>query len=89
MSWTIARDRHAGLHTRAVDDPERLDARRELTYDRLADRIREDIAAAPALTPGQRDRLALLLRADDNGPRRRANLAGVEPALGAMPGARA
>jgi hypothetical protein len=63
MSWTEARSRVAGLHARAEDDPEKVDARLQLKYERMAERIRREVAESPPLSPEQRDRLAALLRA--------------------------
>jgi hypothetical protein len=64
--WTSERARFASLsRSRAADDPDLLAARRDLRYERLADRIRTDIATAPALSPDQRDRLAMLLTAEE------------------------
>jgi hypothetical protein len=51
------------LHARAADDPDLIAARRELRAATLADRIRRTVDEWPPLTPEQRDRLALLLRA--------------------------
>jgi len=48
--------------SRAADDPELLDARRNLRAERLADFIRKTVDAAPPLDQETRDRLALLLR---------------------------
>jgi hypothetical protein len=61
MSWTHARSRVAGLHARPEDDPEKVDARAELKFELLADRIERDLAGAPLLTCDQRERLAVLL----------------------------
>lgn len=47
---------------RNPDDPEVIDARRQLRAAGLADRIREDVAKWPPLTAEQCDRLAALLR---------------------------
>lgn len=63
MSWTSARARVASLsRTRSADDPEVLDARRDLRAERLADHISRVVDEAPPLTDAQRDRLASLLR---------------------------
>lgn len=48
--------------SRRADDPDLIEARRNLRAERLADYIKKNVAAAPPLTPEQRDRLALLLR---------------------------
>lgn len=62
-SWTHHRSRIAALsRSRDPDDPELLNARRDLRDARLADRIRADVAAWPPLTDAQRCRLAALLR---------------------------
>ena len=61
-TWTQERARVASLtRSRAVDDPDLINARRNLKAERLADYIRKTVDAAPSLTPEQRDRLALLL----------------------------
>ncbi len=63
MSWTHERARIASLsRSRTPDDPELVDARRNLRAERLADYITKTVDAAPPLTPAQRDRLALLLK---------------------------
>lgn len=63
MSWTAERARVASLtRSRNPDDPELVDARRNLRAERLAEHIRRTVEVAPPLTPEQRDRLALLLR---------------------------
>jgi hypothetical protein len=54
---------------RAPDDPELLDARRNLRAERLALAIRETVDAAPPLSDEQRTRLAALLRNPAGGPR--------------------
>lgn len=62
MSWTHERARIASLtRSRAADDPDLIDARRNLRAERLALYITETVDLAPALTAAQRDRLALLL----------------------------
>jgi hypothetical protein len=48
--------------SRTADDPELVEARRNLRAARLADQIRKTVDGAPARTAEQRDRLALLLR---------------------------
>ncbi len=66
MSWTVERARVASLtRSRTPDDPDLLDARRNLRAERLADYIRRTVDAAPPLTSSQRDELALLLRGGD------------------------
>ena len=63
MSWTAERARYASLtRSRDPDDPELLEARRNLRAERLADYIEKILAAAPPLTDEQRSRLAELLR---------------------------
>lgn len=63
MSWTQERARVASLtRSRSADDPELIEARRNLRAARLDAYIRETVDAAPPLTAEQRDRLALLLR---------------------------
>ena len=42
--------------------PDAVEARRELTAERIAAYVQRVLADAPELTPEQRDRLALLLR---------------------------
>ena len=60
--WTHHRARVAALsRDRAADDPDLLDARRELHAARLEEYIKRTVDAAPALTEAQRDRLTLLL----------------------------
>lgn len=62
-NWRVSRARIASLsRSRTPDDPDLVNARRELLEARLADRIRADVAAWPPLTTEQRDRLAALLR---------------------------
>lgn len=63
MSWTHERARIASLsRSRSADDPELIEARRNLRAERLADYIKNTVDAAPPLSPEQRDRLALLIR---------------------------
>lgn len=63
MSWTIERARVAGLsRSRPADDPDLLNARRDLRAERLAEHIAKVVDDAPPLTPEQRDRLAVILR---------------------------
>lgn len=56
--------------SRTSDDPDLVDARRNLAAERLAAYIEKTVAAAPPLTPEQRTRLTELLR-----PHRAAALA--------------
>jgi hypothetical protein len=66
MTWTHERARVASLsRSRKDDDPELVDARRNMRAERLADAIKRTVDAAPPLTAEQRDRLALLLRGGD------------------------
>ena len=61
--WTHHRARVAALsRDRAANDPDLLDARRNLRAARLEEYIARTVAAAPPLTDEQRSRLALLLR---------------------------
>lgn len=63
QSWTAQRARVAGLsRSRPADDPDLLDARRDLRATRLAEHIARVVDEAPPLTPEQRDRLAVILR---------------------------
>jgi len=63
LSWTHERARIASLsRSRTPDDPELVDARRNLKTERLADYIVRVVDDAPALSAAQRDRLALLLK---------------------------
>lgn len=58
------RGRVAALtRSRSTDDPELIDARRDLAESTLADQIRRTVESAPPLTSAQRDRLARLLMA--------------------------
>lgn len=61
-SWTTHRARVAGLSHREPDDPELLDARRDLRAARAEDYITKVLAEAPPLTDQQRTRLCELLR---------------------------
>lgn len=62
-TWTHERARVASLsRSRTADDPELVEARRNLRTERLADYIKRTVDAAPPLTADQRDRLAVLLR---------------------------
>lgn len=57
------RNRVAILTRHHPDSAELIaDARRELAAAKLEDYIRRVVDGAPPLTPGQRDRLAILLR---------------------------
>ncbi|GAB7004384.1 hypothetical protein JCM18899A_18570 [Nocardioides sp. AN3] len=62
-TWTHERARIASLtRSRTPDDPELLDARRNLRAARLEEYIKRVVDEAPELTAEQRDRLASLLR---------------------------
>ena len=62
-SWTHHRARVAALsRDRLPDDPDLIEARRDLRAERLADQIRKTVDAAPPLSREQLDRLATLLR---------------------------
>lgn len=62
MSWTAERARVAALtRSRSADDPELIEARKNLRYERAADYITELVESAPPLTDNQRNRLASLL----------------------------
>lgn len=66
MSFPHERARVASLtRSRAADDPELIDARRNMRAERLAEQIRRVVDEAPPLTPSQRARLASLLRGGD------------------------
>jgi len=63
MSWTSERARVASLsRSRTADDPDLLAARLNLRAERLAAHVAKVVGEAPALTPAQRDRIAVLLR---------------------------
>lgn len=69
-TWTSERARYASLtRSRSADDPDLLDARRNLRALKLEEYIKEQVAAAPPLTEAQRDRLAVLLRPAKGGAR--------------------
>lgn len=62
MGWTHERARVASLsRSRTADDPDLVEARRNLRYERLNDYIREVVDEAPPLTDQQRSKLAALL----------------------------
>lgn len=57
------RGRVAALtRSRTSDDPELIEARRDLRAEGLAEHIERTVAAAPPLSPAQVDRLSALLR---------------------------
>lgn len=63
-NWTVERARLASLtRSRASDDPELLNARRNMRAARLEDYISKTLDDSPPFTDEQLDRLALLLRA--------------------------
>jgi hypothetical protein len=63
MGWTTERARVASLsRSRDPDDPDLVEARRNLRCERLADYIARVVDEAPPLTEEQRDRLARILR---------------------------
>ena len=67
-TWTHERARVASLtRSRAVDDPELVEARRNLKAERLADYIKRTVDASPPLTPEQRSRLTMLLSGGGGG----------------------
>ena len=62
-TWTSERARVASLtRSRTPDDPDLIEARRNLRAERLALYITRVVDAAPPLSPTQLDKLALLLR---------------------------
>lgn len=62
-SWTHERARVASLtRSRTADDPDLLEARRNLHAARLEDYIHRTLAASPPLTSTQRARLRDILR---------------------------
>jgi len=64
MSWTQERARVASLsRSRKSDDPELIEARRNMRAERLAEHVARVVAEAPPLTDEQRERIAALLRA--------------------------
>lgn len=61
--WKAERGRVAALtRSRAVDDPDLIEARRNLKAERLADYITRTVETAPPLSESQRERIAALLR---------------------------
>jgi hypothetical protein len=63
LSWTTERARYSALRRyRDDDDPEVLNARRDLHAARLEDYVTRTLATAPPLTDEQRERLALLFQ---------------------------
>jgi len=65
MSWTSERARVASLtRSRNPDDPELLDARRNLRAARIGDFIERELRKAPPLTSAQRADLARMFGGD-------------------------
>lgn len=63
MSWTAERARVASLtRSRTPDDPDLVDARRNLKAARLEHHIESTLAAWPPLTEAQVDRVVAILR---------------------------
>ena len=63
MGWTRERARLAALHRhRRPDDPEITSTVRDLAAERIAEYVRQTVAAAPPLTPAQRQKITALLR---------------------------
>ena len=68
MPWTTPPALHERARigslsrSRAHDDPELLDARRNLKFERLAEHVKQVVDSAPELSPDQIDKLASLLR---------------------------
>lgn len=62
-SWTSERARVAALtRSRDADDPDLVEARRNLRAERLADHVKRVVDEAPPLTAEQLDRICSLLR---------------------------
>lgn len=62
MGWTRERARVASLsRSRAIDDPELIDARDALRVAVFENHIKTLVESAPPLTDEQRDKLAALL----------------------------
>lgn len=60
------RGRVAALtRSRPADDPELVEARRDLAAEVIAQHVAKVVAKAPPLTPEQRDRIAAILRSTD------------------------
>ena len=63
------RGRIAGLsRDREPDDPELVEARRNLRAERLAERVHEAVSQAPPLTREQIDRIAAILNGGQSDP---------------------
>lgn len=64
--WRVSRGRVAALsRSRTAEDPDLINARRELRAARLEDYIKRTVDQAPPLTPEQRARLAGILAGGD------------------------
>lgn len=62
MSWTTERARVASLtRSRKPDDPDLIEARRNLRALRLVEHVQKALADAPPLTNEQRETVARLL----------------------------
>lgn len=62
-SWTAERARVAALsRSREPNDPDLINARRDLRAARLQDYVQKVVAEAPPLTAEQADRIAAILR---------------------------
>ena len=62
VSWTTDRARVAGLsRSRALDDPDLVEARRQLKAKRLVEHVAREVSAAPTLTPDQLAAVAAVL----------------------------
>ncbi len=71
-TWTHERARIAALsRSRAADDPELIEARRNLRATRLAAHVAKALEAAPPLTVEQRQGIARLLTMSGGGQRAR------------------
>ena len=63
MGWTHERAKVAALtRSRTPDDPELVEARRNLRAERLAEHVAKVVAEAPPLTHEQRHRITTILR---------------------------
>lgn len=63
MTWTSERARVASLtRSRKSDDPELIEARRNMRALKLEEHVLRVVAEAPPLTNEQRERIASLLR---------------------------
>ena len=66
--WKSERARVASLtRSRPADDPDLIEARRTLRYERLSEHITRVLADAPPLTVSQRRQLAAILRGNGAG----------------------